>query len=56
MKNSKFVIDNGSKKDKTKGESQGLLDQAFNAASTASGLIIERVCSKLLIIIFYKFI
>ena len=36
---SKFVIDGGSKKDKTKGESQGLLDQAFNAASTASGLI-----------------
>ena len=36
---SKFVIDGGSKKDKTKGESQGLLDQAFNAASTTSGLI-----------------
>ena len=36
---SKFVIDGGSKKDKTKGESQGLLDQAFSAASTASGLI-----------------
>ena len=33
------MIDGGSKKDKTKGESQGLLDQAFNAASTASGLI-----------------
>tara|TARA_A100001035_G_scaffold259769_1_gene237511 strand:+ start:587 stop:2698 length:2112 start_codon:yes stop_codon:yes gene_type:complete len=36
---SKFVIDNGSKKDKSQGESQGLLDQAFGAASTASGLI-----------------
>ncbi len=36
---SKYCIDGGSKKDKTKGESQGLLDQAFNAASTASGLI-----------------
>ena len=36
---SKYCIDGGSKKDKTKGESQGLLDQAFNAASTTSGLI-----------------
>ena len=36
---SKFVIDGGLKKDKTQGESQGLLDQAFSAASTASGLI-----------------
>ena len=36
---SKFVIDGGLKKDKTQGESQGLLDQAFGAASTASGLI-----------------
>ena len=36
---SKFVIDGGLKKDITQGESQGLLDQAFGAASTASGLI-----------------
>ena len=36
---SKFVIDGGLKKDITQGEGQGLLDQAFGAASTASGLI-----------------
>ena len=36
---SKYVIDGGPKKDKTQSESQGLLDQAVNAASSASSLV-----------------
>ena len=35
----KYVIDGGPKKDKTQKESQGLLDQALNAASSASSVI-----------------
>ena len=36
---SKYVIDGGPKKDKSQEESQGLLDQAVNAASSASSLV-----------------
>ena len=35
----KYVIDGGPKKDKTQKESQGLLDQALNAASSASSVV-----------------
>ncbi len=35
----KYVIDGGLKKDKTQKESQGLLDQALNAASSASSAV-----------------